>query len=145
MTAVAQRLCDVPDCDRPVHSGGNYCAGHAKRRERGTPMGEPLREQHLSLRERVQKLAVDLADSDSEDDAAYERAWDALEHAVKDWAKEMHQRRAGKARWLGTTKKERSDFMRAIGALGHAARRGIANLASKSAKGKCRDGSGGST
>lgn len=133
LTAAAQRWCAATDCDRAVHSGGLYCAGHAKRIERGNTSSAPLRE-NLTLRGRCMDKVIALADADSEDEEAYERAWDALEHAVKDWAKYMHQSRAGKARWLGTTAQERSDFMRALVSL----RYGATSLARKSVKGKRR-------
>lgn len=89
--------CAIDGCGRLAHSGGRYCAGHAKRIERGSTSAAPLR-QHLPLRERVLKLSLDLADADSEDDGAYEKAWDNLEHAMSKWGDVIKARRGGVAR-----------------------------------------------
>ena len=98
--------CEVDGCDRPTHSGGRFCAGHAKRVERGQPTSTQLRE-HLPLRERVLHLAIGLADADSDNDNEYERAWDALEHAVTEWADHLRAQRAGRARWNDSTPQAR--------------------------------------
>jgi hypothetical protein len=54
----------------------------------------PIWERKLSLRERVVKLCIDLADADSEDDRAYEKAWDALRKSLEDWSDDLAKERA---------------------------------------------------
>jgi hypothetical protein len=96
MTPTA-RLCDDPDCIREAHSGGKYCAAHAKRLERGGRVGGKVRER-LGLRERVLQLCIDLADADSEDEADYERRWDALKHALRAFGRHLDAQIGGHAR-----------------------------------------------
>src|SRR5712692_10180775 len=109
---ITPRFCPVEGCDRIGYSGGQFCSTHQKRRERHQDLHAPVRER-LSLRERVSQLCIDLADAPAEDtDEERERRWDSLEHALKDWAIANHQRRAGEARWQGTTAKERAGIAR---------------------------------
>lgn len=113
MTAEPATICEVEDCYRPTHSRSRFCAGHAKRVERGAPVSSPLRE-NLTLRERCLKLAIDLADCDAEDDQAFERCWDALEHALTEWADVRAARRAGRARFAKMTPEARSAYASAL-------------------------------
>lgn len=107
------RLCEVPDCDRPARSDGQrFCDGHSKRIERGDKSGAPLRER-LTLRERCMKLLNDIADC-GDDDGEFERGWDALEHALKDWHRERARVNGGKARWAEVPAQGRRHHMRAI-------------------------------
>jgi hypothetical protein len=73
------------------------CAAHAKRLERGTKANEPIREK-LSLRARCQDLALKFADADSDDDEDFERRWDAIEHALREYAPAVLGRRGGENR-----------------------------------------------
>lgn len=113
-------MCATADCLQLAHAGGVHCAGHAKRLERGQTTAAPLREK-LPLRERVLKLAIDLVDCDSEDDNAYERAFDALRKAVEQWARQGSARRARATQLAEQTPARRSEIAR-IGALARAAR-----------------------
>lgn len=106
-------MCAIADCLLPTHAGGLHCAGHAKRLERGQATTAPLREK-LPLRERVLKLVNDLADADSENDAAYEAAWDALRKALEQWAREGLARKAVLARWAKLSPAQRSAEMRKV-------------------------------
>lgn len=56
------------------------------------------------------RLALDLADADSEDDTAYEAARESLRKAVRQWARELDARHAVSVRWGKTTAEERSAF-----------------------------------
>jgi hypothetical protein len=108
MTPTA-RLCDDPDCIREAHSGGKYCAAHAKRLERGDKSSAPIRER-LSLRGRVLQLCIDIADADSENDDDYERKWDALEHALREYADHVRGRRGGNARAMMLSPERRREI-----------------------------------
>src|SRR4051812_26765090 len=103
--------CDAEGCERPAHTRSRLCAGHAKRIERGDTSGAPIKER-LTLRERVLNLAIGLADADSEDEKAYGKSWDALEHGVVDWGDAMRGRRGGEARAKAMSPEERSENAR---------------------------------
>lgn len=89
------KLCETADCLRPVRYRGSRCSAHAARLRKGGKTKGPIRER-LPLRERIQHLCIGLADADSDDDRAYDRAWDTLRKAIEDWADELARERAGK-------------------------------------------------
>jgi hypothetical protein len=113
MAAAALQECGIDGCPNLAHSGGQFCAGHAKRKERGQRLDSPLHER-LSLRERVSKLCDDLANADSEDDSVRERCWDALEHALRKYAPAVLGRRGGKASAATLSPEERSERARQL-------------------------------
>jgi hypothetical protein len=81
---MTKRHCCVEEgCVRKPHSNGRRCAAHQKRLERGTDPAARIHLKRRSLRERVLALVMDLADAQIE----YERRWDSLEHALRDWAR----------------------------------------------------------
>src|SRR2546422_3164590 len=90
--------CEIESCPAPVYQRGRYCAKHAKRFQRGTTAvdAELVERHYLTLKERVQHLAIALVQAES--DADYERAWDALEKALTTWADQLRGRRGGQAR-----------------------------------------------
>ena len=116
---VVRLFCEVESCDQPVHSRSRFCAGHAKRFQLGQSMdGEPLKQQRLSLRERIMGLAVDLVECDTDDDNEFERCWDALKHAAVEWADGVRSQRAAIARSEALTPERR----KAIAKMGGKAR-----------------------
>lgn len=71
-------LCSVDDCGRPAREG-DLCPGHAKKKRRTGIVGGELEtaksgENRPSARNLLREAAYTLADADSEDDAAYDRA-----------------------------------------------------------------------
>jgi predicted Fe-S protein YdhL (DUF1289 family) len=117
------RCCEEADCLRQAHSGGRYCSGHAKQIERDGKTSGPIRER-LSIRERCLEKAIEVVNYDDDDnEEGYERAWDALEHALKDWHQTLMRSRGGKARWRNVSPEERSAVLRKAGQASGAARR----------------------
>lgn len=73
----APRACRVPSCPRP-HTAHGYCDLHLKRLLRQGDTSAPTREGALG---RLVARALDLADVDADDDAAWEAALGELERA----------------------------------------------------------------
>ena len=81
--------CELDGCERQPGPSRKLCAMHRKRRERGRPLDAPTREARLATREEtLANLAVDLANVDSENDAAYEHArLRLMAHASAGWGR----------------------------------------------------------
>lgn len=75
------KYCTVADCLRIAERSG-LCSTHRKRAQRGQQLGLPVAERFLSTWDRLHAAALDLADADTEDDAAYRRAEDRLRKAI---------------------------------------------------------------
>lgn len=84
------RGCSVDGCDRPVEAGG-LCAGHRKRQLRGQVIDAPLSDSiagRLSPASMLVEAALALADADTSDDDAYERAVDNHRKAALRYARQ---------------------------------------------------------
>lgn len=77
--------CEVEGCSRPIERG-TLCAAHRKRRYRGRPMSTPLRSDRRAPEEELLEAALAVADTDTEDDAAWNRAWSILMRAALGFA-----------------------------------------------------------
>ena len=89
--------CRVDGCPHEAGTGG-ICAAHRKRLQRGGQLDAPVAER-LSPFERAMQAALDLADADTTDDAAYARAVDRFRKAAERWIQSLAGRRAAKSRW----------------------------------------------
>lgn len=98
--------CSVEGCLRPVEAGG-LCAGHRKRKTRGTTIAGELRDDTRSPAEILTDAAIALADADAEDDEAWRRAKKSHEYAAESFA-----RRRTKARIRETLTKLRAEGVR---------------------------------
>lgn len=105
--------CAVANCTRPAQARDPLCAAHRKRLQRGQGTGAPIAEQ-LDPFERALQAGIELADCDSGDDAAYERAVDRFRKACERWAVSLRQSAAGRARWKGVGARDRAAAMRLL-------------------------------
>lgn len=79
--------CRVDGCEAEMvkhQTGHGYCATHYKRLKRGGDLAAPVQER-LSPRQRAVEAAIGLADADSEDDGAAEKAEANFAAAVSRW------------------------------------------------------------
>lgn len=79
----------LDDCDRPVEKAG-LCAGHRKQKTLGKPF-TPLsdsRAGRLTYHQVMVEAALALADADSDDDRAFDRATDNLRKAAISYARQ---------------------------------------------------------
>ena len=95
-----ERYCTVGDCMRLAESGG-LCSAHRKRKQRGVQLGLPMVEKFCSTWDRLHAAAIDLAEADSEDDIAYQRAEDRLRKAVESIVQERLRTLSPTARRMG--------------------------------------------
>ena len=119
--------CTVEGCDRP---GSPLCPMHRKRQQRGADLHAPEQER-LSPWERLIAACNSVADADSDDDQAYDRATGNLRTANVNWTiallergevnkhlleAVLHAARAalGRARWAGSSPQDRAQAMRVV-------------------------------
>lgn len=67
--------CSSDGCKKPVEKQG-LCAAHRKRRQRGGAVSAPVREYGMEADDRLQRVAIRLADAEAEPDGdeEFERA-----------------------------------------------------------------------
>jgi hypothetical protein len=73
--------CSAPECEREARPGCDYCAGHQARLRRGQPLVAPLVEPYPSSWARVHDAAVDLGNSETDED--HDRNSDRLRKAIR--------------------------------------------------------------
>lgn len=86
MAVAAVRMCAADECLRPAVGRQRYCMAHDQRQTRGQKLSTPIAERYESPFQRLVAAAIALADADSEDDVAFNRALDRLRKASLDHA-----------------------------------------------------------
>lgn len=96
--------CRIEGCRKPTH-GGDLCDMHYQRKRRGQSMtAEPL---PASPRQRLIHAAIEFADADAENDAAYAAALEKLEEAAVKLAEAKARAKANGEKSHATMQKAR--------------------------------------
>jgi hypothetical protein len=77
---MSEAPCSVDGCDKPSEKGG-LCCGHRKRKQRGKRVAGEIRRYRQKPRELVLEAVLHLAEVDSTDKGAWQRAWARLRAA----------------------------------------------------------------
>lgn len=97
--------CTIEGCDNPP--AGDLCLMHRARLRRGTPMHAPVQERGLPLFEAHARAAIELRDSDSDDDHEYRAARDRFRKTGLAWLTELFGARGARALAAKMTKRQR--------------------------------------
>lgn len=128
-----ESYCTVAECESPTRQGRIRCDFHEKRHQRGQTLTAPKQER-LSPKDRLLEAAFRLAESDSENDAEYERNARALLRAARRLAPqasgEVVRRGMAEARTRGVrlgrppevTAEQAAEAVRTMGSIAAAAR-----------------------